>query len=156
MGLIAKVKLMLGIGTVSVKISGPTTFNVNEDKISGQITITGKSDQVIESVELEFREEYSTGSGDNKTTKNFTLGQTKFPGFAIKKDEVKNIAFDLPVSYSKSRNEEMAGKGGIVGGVGKLGSFMNSEKSKFELIATADVKGAKLDPNDILEVKKAK
>lgn len=156
MGLISKIKQMLGIGTVSVKLSGPTALNVNDTAVQGKITITGKSDQIIEHVELELREEYSTGSGDNKTTKHFTLGKTKFAGFAIKKDEVKTIEFDLPFSYSKSENEAMGEKGGLVGGLGKVGSFMNSEKSKFELVATVDVKGATFDPNDILELKKAK
>ena len=156
MGLLAKVKQLFGIGTVSVKLSGPAAFNVNDSSISGKLTITGKSDQLIEEVELEFREEYSTGSGDNKTTKEFSLGKKKLAGFAIKKDEVKTIDFELPFSYSKSQNEALGEKGGVMGGVGKIGSFMNSEKSRFELVATVDVKGATFDPNDILEIKKAK
>jgi len=156
MGLLAKVKQLFGIGTVSVKLSGPAAFNVNDSSISGKLTITGKSDQLIEEVELEFREEYSTGSGDNKTTKEFSLGKKTLTGFAIKKDEVKTIDFELPFSYSKSQNEALGEKGGVMGGVGKIGSFMNSEKSRFELVATVDVKGATFDPNDILEIKKAK
>jgi hypothetical protein len=49
----------------------------------------------------------------------------------------------------------MAEQGGIVGGLGKIGKFMDSEKWTFQIIATADVKGAKLDPNDVVTVKRA-
>src|SRR4051812_6393497 len=103
MGLIAKVKQMLGIGTVSVKVSGPVSFHVDDASIKGKIIITGKSDQVIEYVDLEFRENYSVGTGDNKSTKQLSLGKIKFTGFTIKKDEIKALEFDLPFTYKKSQ-----------------------------------------------------
>jgi len=40
-----------------------------------------------------------------------------------------------------------------MGGLGKLGSFANNEKSEYSVIATADVKSAALDPNDIKDIK---
>jgi hypothetical protein len=50
----------------------------------------------------------------------------------------------------------LAEKGGVMGGLGKLGSFASGEKSEFSITATVDVKGATFDPNDIIQVKKAK
>lgn len=155
MGFFGKIKQMLGIGTVSVKVSGPANFKVDDPEIKGSVTITGKSDQVIESLTVKFEETWSTGSGDNKTTKEFTLGEKKYPGFEIKTGEVKTVEFSVPFTYSKSSNDRMAEQGGIVGGLGKIGKFMDSEKSTFQIIATADVKGAKLDPNDVVTVKRA-
>jgi hypothetical protein len=156
MGFFGKIKQMLGIGTVSVKLAAPQTFNTADTDVKGSVTITGKSDQLIESVEVVFEEAFTSGTGDNATTKKFTLGSTKVNGFAIKKDEVKTVEFSLPFSYTKSASESMADKGGLVGGLGKVGGFMKGEKSKFTLVATVDVKGATFDPNDVMEVKKAK
>lgn len=156
MGFFGKIKQKLGIGTVSVKVSGPATFNVSDSEIKGTVTVTGKSDQVIESVKIEFEENYTTGRGDDKETKEIKLGEVKLPGFEIKTGEVKTIDFSVPFTYSKSSNEQMAEKGGLVGGLGKMGSFVGGEKSTFQLTATVDVKGAALDPNDIVEVVRSK
>lgn len=156
MGFFGKIKQMLGIGTVSVKISAAPTFSTSDSEIKGTVVVTGKSEQIIESVKIEFEEDFTTGSGDNATTKKFELGSVKLAGFAIKKDEVKNVEFTLPFSYTKSASESMADKGGVIGGIGKVSGFMKGEKSKFNLVATVDVKGATFDPNDILELKKAK
>lgn len=131
-------------------------FNTLDTEIRGSVSVTGKSDQVIESVEIEFEEEFTTGKGDNETTKEFKLGSVKLPGFSIKTGEVKKLDFTVPFSYSKSASESMAEKGGVVGGIGKVSGFLKGEKSQFWLTATVDVKGAKLDPNDTMEVKKAK
>lgn len=156
MGIFGKIKQMLGIGTVSVKLEAPGTFNTADADIKGAVTITGKSDQQIESVEIEFKEAFTTGSGDNQTTKDYELGKVKLAGFAIKTGETKKVEFTLPFSYAKSASESLAEKGGVMGGIGKVSGFMKGEKSKFTLIATVDVKGATFDPNDVMELKKAK
>ncbi len=156
MGFFGKIKQVLGIGTVSVKIEATPTFSTADTEIKGAVVITGKSDQLIESVEIKFEETFTTGTGDKAVTKNFELGKVKLGGFAISKDETKNVVFTLPFSYMKTANESMADKGGVIGGLGKVGGFMSGEKSKFKLIATVDVKGATFDPNDVLEMKKAK
>ncbi|CAN5161518.1 hypothetical protein BH09BAC5_BH09BAC5_09130 [soil metagenome] len=156
MGFFAKIKQKMGIGTVSVKIEMPETFTTESGLLSGKVIVTGKSEQIIEHVEVEFEEHYPTGSGDNKSTTKIGLGKTKIAGFSIKEGEVKEIPFELPFSYGKSKNEQMSGQGGLMGGLGKAGSFLNSEKSTFEFTATADVKGAALDPNATKTLKRAK
>ncbi|MDQ3111502.1 MAG: sporulation protein [Bacteroidota bacterium] len=156
MGFFGKIKQVLGIGTVSVKISATPTFSTSDVEIKGAVVITGKSDQLIESVKIEFEETFTTGSGDKATTKKFELGSVKLNGFAINKGETKNVVFTLPFSYSKTASERLADKGGVMGGIGKVSGFMQGEKSKFTLIATVDVKGASFDPNDVVELKKAK
>jgi SpoOM protein len=156
MGFFGKIKQMLGIGTVSAKIDMVDTFSTDDADVKGKIVVTGKSDQEIVSVEIKLEEQYSTGSGDNKSTSEIKLGEIKLPGFSIKSGEVKNVEFTLPFSYGKSQNESMAAKGGLVGGLGKVGSFMNNEKSTFRVVATVDVKGATFDPNDVKTLKRAK
>lgn len=156
MGFFGKIKQVLGIGTVSVKIEATPTFSTSDAEIKGAVVITGKSDQLIESVKIVFEEAFTSGTGENEKTKKFELGSVKLNGFAINKDETKNVVFTLPFNYSKTASENLAEKGGVLGGIGKVGGFMKGEKSKFTLIATVDVKGATFDPNDVLELKKAK
>jgi DUF917 family protein len=154
MGFLAKIKQFFGMGTVSVALQTDEMFSTDDAVIKGTVVITGKSDQVIESVEVEFEEKYSTGSGDNKTTKEYELGKVKLAGFSIKAGETKNVEFSVPFTYAKSNNEAMAEKGGLVGGLGKVGKFMNSEKSDFWLTATVDIKGATFDPNAVKQLKR--
>lgn len=156
MGFFDKIKQFFGIGTVSVKLNVvPATFKATETELKGTLVITGKSDQEIESVEVEFKENWSKGKDDDKQEKTFTLGQFKLnQPFSIKKDEVKTIEFSIHYEMIKSDNDKLKEKGGVLGGLGKVGSFLDNEKSEYELVATVDVKGATFDPNDILSMKK--
>ena len=151
-----KIKQFFGIGTVSVKIDAPATFKTEDGLIKGSVNLTAKSDQVLEYVEIELEEEWTQGRGDDKTEKKFSIGKVKLPGFEMKSGETKNVPFELVFTYSKSSNEDLAGKGGVLGGLGKMAQFATNEQSSFKLVATADVKGATFDPNDIFEIKRVK
>lgn len=155
MSLIKKIKLFFGIGTVSVKLSVPPTFKSSENLVSGSVTITGKSDQRIKSIEIKLEETWTTGTGDNKTSKEFTLGKLKIDqGFDIREGEIVTKTFDLPFQFLRSGNDRMKEQGGVLGGLGKVGAFLDGEKSEYTILATVDVEGAKLDPNDIAKIKK--
>ncbi|MCU0437855.1 MAG: sporulation protein [Raineya sp.] len=156
MSFLAKIKQFFGLGTVSVKLQMPNTFKIEDGQISGKILVEGKSDQTVTEVEVEFKENWTTGRGDDKKEKELELGTIKLPGFTIKSGEKKEIDFTLPFTYSKSSNEDMASKGGVMGGLGKLAQFADGEKSTFKVLVTVDVKGATFDPNDSLELKKIK
>ncbi|MCK6639693.1 MAG: sporulation protein [Bacteroidia bacterium] len=154
MGFLGKIKQFFGIGTVKVNVTVPAAFSVDDPSISGTVELVAKSDQEIVSVEVKFEEKWSTGRGDDKTEKTFDLGVQKFPGFTMKAGETKKIDYTVPFTYSKSDNDRMAEKGGVVGGLGKLSKFADGEKSTFHVVATCDIKGATFDPNDVKEVKK--
>ena len=154
MGFFGKIKQFLGIGTVKVTATVPGSFSVDDPTISGSVELLAKSDQEVVGVTVRFQEKWSTGRGENKTEKTFDLGEQKFPGFTMKSGETKKIDYTVPFHYSKSSNDRMAEKGGVVGGLGKLSKFADGEKSTFHIIATCDVKGATFDPNDVKEVKK--
>jgi hypothetical protein len=156
MSFFAKIKQFFGAGTVKVTLNAPATFNTNDGVIEGSVHLEAKSDQTILSLKIELKEEYTTGRGDEKKTKTFEIGEVKLAGFDMKQGETKDVPFKLSYSYAKSDNEAMAEKGGVMGGLGKLGSFASGEKSEFKLWATADVKGAALDPNDLKELKRVK
>jgi len=156
MSIFSKIKQFLGIGTIKVSIKAPGTFKTEDGKIEGTINLVAKSDQVVESLVIRLDEEFTTGRGDDKKTKTYEIGKMKLAGFEMKAGETKDVPFSLEFSYAKSSNEELAGKGGVLGGIGKLGSMASGEKSEFKLWATCDVKGASLDPNDFIEIKRIK
>ena len=132
----------------------PGQFSGNDSSIKGKVNVTGKSDQEIVKVEYKLEETYSTGRGDDKSSKNYTLGKMEQAGFSIKAGEVKTLEFELPFKLLKSSNNELAEKGGVMGGLGKLGKLASAEKSTYKLWCTVDVKGASLDPNDFVEMRK--
>jgi hypothetical protein len=154
MGFFGKIKQFLGIGTVKVTATVPGSFSVDDSHVNGSVELLAKSDQEVVGVKVKFEEKWSTGRGEDKTEKTFTLGTQEFPGFAMKAGETKKFDYSVPFHYSKSSNDRMAEKGGVVGGLGKLSKFADAEKSTFHIVATCDVKGATFDPNDVKEVKK--
>jgi hypothetical protein len=157
MGFFAKIKQMLGIGTVSVKINVPGNVAIESGKIAGSLILTGKSAQQIKSIKVTLDEDYTTGRGDSAKTKTFNLGiwNDNNP-FDIAEGEVKNIAFEMPFELQKSSNDKLAEKGGVLGGIGKLANFADNAKSVYKVNAEVDVVGAKLDPTDSCEIKLTK
>lgn len=154
MGFFATIKNKLGIGGVKVVLQIPGQVEKNALTFDGKVTLTTKSDQQVIDLTVKLIEKYTTGRGDEKTTKEFDLGEVKIPcNFDIKTGETKEIPFTLNFKILKSTNDELKEKGGVMGGIGKLGSFANNEKSEYSVIATADVKSAALDPNDIKDIK---
>lgn len=149
MGFFQTIKNKLGIGGVKVTLQAPGNASKAEGKVEGKVVLTTKSDQDVVSITVKMIEEFTTGRGDDKKTKTFTLGETKITeGFTIKTGETKEVAYTLPFSALKSSNEELAEKGGALGAIGKLGAFASNEKSEYFVVAEADVKSAALDPSD--------
>lgn len=149
MAFFGKVKNFFGISTVTVAIETPDTFSSQQSTIDGTITVTGKSAQEVTLVKIELSEHWTTGSGDSKTDKHFSLGTVKVceEPFSITEGEVKSFPFSLPFELIKSKNDEMKDSGGMMGALGKMGSMLDGEKSVFKLVAMADVKAATFDPN---------
>ncbi|MDA3862527.1 MAG: hypothetical protein PF689_01520 [Deltaproteobacteria bacterium] len=100
-------------------------------------------------------EEWSTGRGENKTTKEFVLGELDLveDNFKIKPGETKDYDFNLKYEFIKSKNDKMKDKGGVNGALGKTGSFLDAEKSVYFVSADVDVKGTALDPGDKQKIK---
>lgn len=153
MGLFQSIKNKLGIGGVNVSLQVPGQVAKDSNNLEGMITLTTKSEQEIKEMTVKMIEEYSTGKGDEKKTKEFELGVVKFPAaFTITPGETKEIPFSLPFSVLKSNNDELKEKGGVLGTLGKVAAFATSEKSLYFVIAEADVKAAALDPSDKKEI----
>ncbi len=149
MGFLQNIKNKLGIGGVSVALQVPAQISKNAGTAQGKIVLTTKSEQEIVSLTVKMIEIYTTGRGEEKKEKEYTLGEMKLPGgFSIKTGETKEIPFNLPFALLKSNNDDLKEMGGAMGTIGKLGAFANNEKSEYFIKAVADVKSAALDPDD--------
>ncbi len=154
MGLFQTIKNKLGIGGVKVVLEAPGQTSKEAGKVEGKITLTTKSDQLVASITVKVIEEYTTGRGDDKETKEFTLGSVKLPAdFTIKSGETKEFPYAVDFQLIKSSNDELKEKGGALGAVGSLAKFANKEKSAYFVEVEVDVKGAVLDPSDKQEIK---
>jgi len=144
----------MGIGGVKVELQVPAEASKADGTIAGKIILTTKSDQEVKDIEVKVIEEYTTGRGDDKETKEYTLGVAKFSeAFTIKEGETKEIPFSVSFAMLKSNNDELKEKGGALGALGKVGAFADNEKSKYFVEADVDVKSAALDPSDKKQIK---
>lgn len=154
MGIFKKFKDKLGIGGVKVQVKAPGQVAKDDGMVEGTVVLTTKSDQEIKDITVQLLEEFTTGRGDDKETKEFELGEVKLPGgFSISVGETKEIPFSLPFSLVKSNADDLKDMGGALGTIGKLGKFANNEKSRYFIDAEADVASAALDPSDKKEIK---
>ena len=154
MGFFQTIKNKLGIGGVKISINVPGQISIEGGKVAGKFTLTSKSDQEISEMEVKLIEKYTTGRGEDKTTNEFTLGNQKFNKMiTIKSGNSLEHAFDFDFNMLKSNNDELAAKGGLVGGIGKLGKFASNEKSEYWVSVDVDVKAAVLDPSEEVNIK---
>jgi len=154
MGFFQSIKNKLGIGGVKVELQIPAEASKSEGTIAGKIILTTKSDQEVKGIEVKVIEEYTTGRGDDKETKELTLGQVKLTEvFTIKTGETKEIPFNVSFSIIKSNNDALKEKGGALGALGKVGAFADNEKSVYFVEADIDVTSAALDPTEKKQIK---
>ena len=149
-----KLKQALGIGGLKVSIQAPGQISRSDAAITGTVAITAKSDQLVETVAVKFFEEYATGRDDAQKEQQFTLGEQEISGaFEMKAGETKTLDFSLPFQFLNSDNDDLKGKGGVYGAIGKMGKFAANEKSAYKLQALVDVKGTFLDPDATIDIK---
>lgn len=155
MGFFDKIKQFLGIGTVKVKLESDSTFSKSASTINGKVYLAAKSDQEILSLEVKLEEVWEKGKDEDKVTRTFDLGEwVDKSGFLMKAGEEKEFSFVLNYALHQSKNDRLQETAGKVGKVlGGLGKMIDAEKSTYSLIATCDVKGAALDPNDVRAMK---
>lgn len=154
MSFFSKIKQFAGIGTLDVKVQGPAEFSASTTKLDGTVYITAKSEQQVLSITVELREEFRTGRDDDKKEQRFVLGSQRFgEQFTMKEGETRTLPFSLPVAFRKSANAQLQDRGGLMGGIGKLGAWAADEKSTYKLHCEVDVKGTSLDPSGEQDLK---
>ena len=157
MGFLQTIKNKLGIGGVSVELQVPGQVPKSSDRLACKAILTSKSDQFLVRLDAKLIEEWTTGRGDEKKTKEIFIDSYSIQfEEEIKTGERKEVEFSISLenlNKIKSNNQELAEKGGALGALGKLGSFASNEKSEFFVVVDVDVKSATLDPSDKKPVK---
>jgi len=150
MGFLDTAKGWLNIGGVKVKIQdlNPRISRAG-NQITGKVLLTSKGDKHVLKLTYKFIMQKTTGRGEDRKTKEFTLAQTALTEpFDIKTGESRTLDFSIPYALEKSLKDA----GGVLGTVGKLGAFAVGEKEEYFVVAECDVKGTALDPSDKVEV----
>ncbi len=127
----------------------------NVKKINSHITkkVADKLEEIFKTDRKQFEEKWERGKGEDKKTEVIKLGEVKIPAkYDLKAGESKTVDFALVFKRALSTNQSMAQAGGVIGGLGKLGSMMDSERSTYKVTATIDLKGVALDPSDSKDV----
>ena len=148
MGFFNKIKQGLGIGTLKVELQIPGQVAKTEYVIAGQAVLTAKSDQKIKSIKLRMVEMYTTGQGENRTSKEYELGTLVMDApFEMQGGETRTVDFQLPFQIALSSNQALAEKSGALGALGKAAVFAKGEKSTYAVKITVDLEGVALDPS---------
>ena len=154
MGIMSGIKQALGVGGVKVSLTLPEQVEKSKGQIEGNLALSAKSDQEILKLTVTITESYTTGRGDEETTKEYDLGEVNLPApFQMKAGEAKEVPFVLPFKLLKSDADVLKEKGGALGMLGKASAFANAEKSTYKVKAEADVKGTMIDPSDEKDIK---
>lgn len=154
MSIMSSIKQTLGIGGVKVSLTVPGQVEKSKGQVEGKVVLSAKSDQEVLKLNVTLTESYSTGRGDEQTTKEYDLGEVNLPApFQMKAGEVKEVPFALPFTLLKSDADFLKEKGGAFGLIGKAGAFANAEKSTYKVKAEADIKGTMVDPSDEKDIK---
>lgn len=150
MGFLDTVKGWLNIGGVKVKLLEVNPrVSRSGSQITGKVLLTSKGDKHVLKLVYKFSMQKTTGRGEDKKTKEFTLAQTVWnEPFDVKTGESKTLEFAIPYSLEKSLKDQS----GVLGAVGKFGAFAVGEKEEYFVVAECDVKGTALDPSDKVEV----
>jgi hypothetical protein len=148
MGVFGKLKQMMGIGGVKLEIDVSPEIAKGAGTLTGKLLVSAKSGQSVQKIDITLIEEFSTGRGQERTTREFELGKTTIAQpFEIGAGESKSLDFNLPFRVMKSNSETLKEKGGALGMLGKAASFAGNEKSEFKVKAAASVKGTVLGPS---------
>jgi hypothetical protein len=150
LGFLDTVKGWLNIGGVKVKLQDINPrVSRSGSQITGKVLLTSKGDKQILKLAHKFVMRKTTGRGEDKKIKDFTLAQViREEPFEIKTGESKTLEFSIPYSLERGLKDQ----GGVLGAVGKFGAFAAGEKEEYFIVAECDVKGTALDPSDQVEV----
>src|SRR5262245_35145947 len=99
----AKVKQFFGAGTVKVELSVPLQVQKTAGQLSGRVALNAVSDQHVIDLTVKLTENWSTGRGEEKTTREFELGKVILAqAFDMKQGESRSFDFVLPFELVKS------------------------------------------------------
>jgi hypothetical protein len=158
MGFLDKVKGFLNVGGPKVailEINQPITgkFGV----VSGTAKVTSKRTAKIVKFTQKFVRVTTKGTGDEKQVETMIVAENE-QSLDIEVKETDPCDLPIHISYDSSTiADRMAGKGGVMGALGKVGQFTSGLQDKgiedFFVEVAVDVVGTPLDPTAKMQVR---
>ena len=151
--MLSRVKDFLGIEGVQLALALTEPIDARAGRLVGAITFTSLRDQTVERVEVELRERYSRGRGDDVLIDEFVLGRLASAcELRVAAGESVTLPFELRFAARPSRIEERLGGRRLLRPVVALAKRVAKAESRYRLWALADVRGVALRPETSLPV----
>lgn len=148
-----KIKNWLGIEGVSIKITEVSVHPTEYKTIIGSLTITSKSEQTIEGINIILKEKYSRGRRKSKLVDEYTIAEKKIVLHQnIEIEEIIDVPFSIKYDLIKSDIDKMGDKNLFYKGLSKLAKLTKNTSSEYFLIAEAIVSGNRLKPFDKISI----
>jgi len=143
--LLHRITQTFGIHTVDLELSFPDELSASGGEARGSLSITAKSEQVVQAVKVSLIESISyTGSGSGRG-QQVELGSVSIVAEPIKLDagEARELEFVLPYTIRKVGDQQQTeSEGGLQDRTGAEHGFW----SEIHVIAFVDLRGVALDP----------
>lgn len=157
MGFMDKIKGWLNIGGPKVSIIEiDQPISGKAGVVKGRFSITTKRAAKLAKCTQKFYVVETKGKGDEKTEETTTIAEVTIDLNADLAAEA-TAEHSIAISYDTSGfMDKMAGKGGMMGALGKVGNFVaNAQKGilDYYVEVTCDVVGTPLDPSDKMMVR---
>jgi len=146
-----KIKQVLGTGLIKLEISTQSPFTRTGGTLQGSVRITAQSDQTIKNLiikvnEVESREEIRNNTRETHTQTRI-LGQIERNDLGlIKKDEVKDLPFEITYRGTSLFTANLQAQGGILGAIGAIGAMAEDERVRYHLSVEAVLEGSVFHP----------
>lgn len=158
MGFMDKVKGFLNIGGPKVSIVEVTQpITGKAGTVVGRASIVSKRQAKVVKFTQKFFVETTTGKGEEKTTETTSIAEANLD---LQIELQPNVAHELAIHIpydTTTLTDKMAGKGGMLGALGKAAQFAGKFAEKgiqdYFVEVTADVVGTPLDPSDKVPVR---
>jgi hypothetical protein len=149
-----KVKKILGIEGVKMELFIDGPFTLKDQKVTGVIKLTTKTESEVSSITVRIIEKYSRGRNKSKLIDEYVLGELVMSDqINITPEEIIEIPFDLEFINLRSEIDKMSDGNLLMRGPLKLAKLIKNVSSIFRIEAQATVKGTKLQPFAELEMR---
>lgn len=149
MAFLKKVTDFFGINGVKIVLDVLPEVSRTASAIEGTVTLSAKSEQVVNSIRIVLIEKRTSGKGRNKREQRFELGKLLLnERMTVMAGENKTIAFVLDFVLLKTKNEALKAQGGIFEVIGTIGDALKKEHVEYSIAARAEVSGAALTSSD--------
>jgi hypothetical protein len=149
-----EIKKMLGIEDVKIDIDVPEKAKIKDGIIEGKVKLTTLTDSFVESINIKLIEKYQRGRNESKLIDEYTIGEITLESkIKVAKQDVIEIPFTLPFKVFQSEMDKFEKDNFILGGLASIAKKVKGVSSTYKIVAEGIVKGTKLQPLKIKDIK---